>query len=87
MIHLYSAATPNGYKISIALEEMALPYTVHPVNLKAQEQKQPAFLAINPNGRIPAIVDRDEGNFAVFESGAIMIYLAEKTGRPLPTAM
>ena len=83
MIHLYSAATPNGYKISIALEEMALPYTVHPVNLKAQEQKQPAFLAINPNGRIPAIVD-DEGEFAVFESGAILIYLAEKCGKLLP---
>jgi glutathione S-transferase len=84
MIHLYSAATPNGHKISIALEEMGLPYTVHAINLKAQEQKQPEFLAINPNGRIPAIVDANAGNFAVFESGAILIYLAEKSGKLLP---
>lgn len=85
MIDLYTWTTPNGYKASIALEELALPYTVHPVALGKREQKEPWFLAINPNGRIPAIVDRDEDNFAVFESGAILIYLAEKTGRLLPT--
>lgn len=84
MIDLYTAGTPNGYKISIALEEMELPYTVHSLELSAEEQKEPAFLAINPNGRIPAIVDRDADDFTVFESGAILIYLAEKTGRFLP---
>jgi GSH-dependent disulfide-bond oxidoreductase len=81
MIDLYTAATPNGHKISIALEELALPYTLHALELSNNEQKQDWFLAINPNGRIPAIVDRAEGDFAVFESGAILIYLAEKTGR------
>jgi glutathione S-transferase len=85
LIDLHTATTPNGRKVSIALEEMALPYTVHALNLRALDQKQPSFLAINPNGRIPAIVDRAEGDFAVFESGAILIYLAEKTGRFLPT--
>jgi glutathione S-transferase len=85
MIDLYTWTTPNGRKVSIALEEMALPYTVHPIALKTGAQKAPEFLAINPNGRVPAIVDRDEGDFAVFESGAILIYLAEKTGRFLPT--
>jgi glutathione S-transferase len=85
MIDLYTWTTPNGYKASIALEELALPYTVHPIDLGEGDQKQPWFLAINPNGRIPAIVDRDEDHFAVFESGAILIYLAEKTGRLLPT--
>ena len=85
MIDLYTAATPNGYKISIALEELALPYTVRTVNLGALEQKRPEFLRISPNGRIPAIVDREAGDFAVFESGAILIYLAEKAGRLLPT--
>jgi len=84
MIDLYSAATPNGHKISIALEELALPYELHALDLHKGPQKQPWFLAINPNGRIPAIVDRDEDNFAVFESGAILVYLAEKTGRLLP---
>jgi len=84
MIELYNAPTPNGYKVSIALEEMQLPYTVHTVDLRAGEQKTPAFLRISPNGRIPAIVDRDEGDFAVFESGAILLYLAEKCGRFLP---
>jgi GST-like protein len=84
MIDLYTAATPNGHKISIALEELALPYTVHAINLGAREQKRPEFLALNPNGRIPVIVDRDAGDFVVFESGAILIYLAEKTGRLLP---
>jgi glutathione S-transferase/GST-like protein len=85
MIDLYTAATPNGWKASITLEELELPYRLHVVDLASGEQKQPAFTAINPNGRIPAIVDRDEGDFAVFESGAIMVYLAEKTGRLLPT--
>ncbi len=85
MIELYSAATPNGHKISIALEELGLPYNLHVLDLAAGEQKQPWFLKINPNGRIPAIVDREEGDFAVFESGAILIYLAEKTGRLMPS--
>jgi GSH-dependent disulfide-bond oxidoreductase len=85
MITLYTAATPNGHKASVTLEELGLAYTAHPLNLMKGEQKTPQFLAINPNGRIPAIVDSQEGDFAVFESGAIMIYLAEKTGKLLPT--
>ena len=85
MIDLYTAATPNGWKASVALEEMQLPYEVHPIKLAEGEQKQPEFLKLCPNGRIPAIVDRDNDNFAVFESGAIMIYLAEKCGKFLPT--
>ena len=84
MIDLYTAATPNGHKISIALEELALPYDMHVLDLAANVQKEPWFLAINPNGRIPAIVDRAAGDFAVFESGAILVYLAEKTGRLMP---
>ncbi|UVE19280.1 glutathione S-transferase N-terminal domain-containing protein [Pseudomonas sp. LS44] len=84
MIDLYTAATPNGHKVSIALEELGLPYEVHPLNFELKEQKSPAFLKINPNGRIPAIVDRDNDNFAVFESGAILLYLAELTGQLLP---
>ncbi|WUR11273.1 glutathione binding-like protein [[Empedobacter] haloabium] len=84
MIDLYTAATPNGHKISIALEELELQYTLHVLDLSANEQKEPWFLNFNPNGRIPAIVDRANDNFAVFESGAILIYLAEKTGRLLP---
>ena len=84
MIDLYTAPTPNGHKASITLEELGLPYEVHIVNLLGGDQKQPDYVKLNPNGRIPTIVDRDEGNFAVFESGAIMIYLAEKTGRLLP---
>ena len=84
MIDLYTAATPNGHKVSIALEELALPYTLKVLDLSLGEQKTPAFLAINPNGRIPAIVDRSEDDFAVFESGAILVYLAEKTGQLMP---
>ena len=84
MITLYTAATPNGHKVSIALEELALPYELRVLDLAAGEQKRPGFLAINPNGRIPAIVDHAAGDFAVFESGAILIYLAEKTGRLMP---
>lgn len=85
MIDLYSAATPNGHKVSIALEELGLPYSLKVLDLSKGEQKQPGFLAINPNGRIPAIVDRDEDDFAVFESGACLMYLAEKTGQLLPS--
>ncbi|MBE0588287.1 MAG: glutathione S-transferase N-terminal domain-containing protein, partial [Hydrogenophaga sp.] len=84
MITLYTAATPNGHKVSIALEELGLPYTLKVLDLAAGEQKTPAFLAINPNGRIPAIVDHEADDFAVFESGACLIYLAEKTGRLMP---
>ncbi|MCC2617729.1 glutathione S-transferase N-terminal domain-containing protein [Aestuariibacter halophilus] len=85
MISLYTAATPNGWKASVTLEEMGMDYTVHALNLAKGEQKTADFLAINPNGRIPAIVDHDNDDFAVFESGAIMLYLAEKTGRLMPT--
>lgn len=85
MIELYTASTPNGHKASCTLEELGLPYEVHPLDLSSGEQRGVGYLAINPNGRIPAIVDRGEDNLAVFESGAIMIYLAEKTGRLLPT--
>jgi GSH-dependent disulfide-bond oxidoreductase len=85
MIDLYTSSTPNGWKASVALEEMEVPYEVHGISLSAGTQKEPWFLKINPNGRIPAIVDRDADNFAVFESGAIMIYLAEKTGRFMPS--
>ncbi len=85
MIDLYTSPTPNGWKASCTLEELELPYEVHPIDLGANVQKEDWFLKISPNGRIPAIVDRDAGDFAVFESGALMIYLAEKTGRLLPT--
>jgi GST-like protein len=85
VIDLYTAPTPNGWKASIMLEEVGLPYTVHPLDLGKLQQKEPWFLKINPNGRIPAIVDRDEGDFAVFESGAVLVYLAEKTGKLLPS--
>lgn len=85
MIDLYTAATPNGFKASITLEELGLPYEVHVLDFTAQDQKKPGFLKINPNGRIPAIVDRDNDNFAVFESGAILMYLAEKTGKLMPS--
>src|SRR5450432_260878 len=88
MIDLYYAPTPNGWKISIMLEELGIPYTVVPVNIRAGEQFKPEFLAVSPNNRIPAIVDRapvDGGEpFSVFETGAILIYLADKTGRFLP---
>jgi GSH-dependent disulfide-bond oxidoreductase len=84
MIDLYTAPTPNGHKISIALEELALPYELHLLDLGRNEQKEPWFTAINPNGRIPAIVDRANDGFAVFESGAILVYLAERTGRLIP---
>ena len=85
MIDLYTASTPNGWKASVALEELGLPYEVHHLNLRKREQRTPEYLAINPNGRIPAIVYRDADHFAVFESGAILIYLAEITGRLMPS--
>ncbi len=85
MIDLYTAPTPNGHKASIALEEMEIPYEVHTVNILGGDQFKPEFLALNPNNKIPVIVDRDNDDFAVFESGAILIYLAELSGRFLPT--
>jgi len=85
MIELFTAATPNGWKVSVALEELGLPYTVRALSLGKLEQKEDWFLSINPNGRVPAIIDHDNGDFAVFESGAILIYLAEKTGKLLPS--
>ena len=89
-IALYAWDTPNGRKISVALEEMGLPYTVHPVNIGQGEQFEPAFLKISPNNRIPAIVDSDgpQGQpVSVFESGAILLYLGEKTGQFLPQSL
>jgi GSH-dependent disulfide-bond oxidoreductase len=85
MIDLYTAATPNGHKVSIALEELGLAYALKVLDLGAGEQRSPDYLAINPNGRIPAIVDHEAGGFAVFESGACLIYLAEKTGQLMPS--
>lgn len=84
MIDLYTAATPNGQKVSIMLEELGLDYKVNALDLAKHEQKQDWYLAINPNGRIPSIIDRDNGDFVVFESGAILIYLAERSGNLLP---
>ena len=88
MIDLYYWTTPNGHKITLFLEEAGLPYTIHPVNLGRGDQFKPEFLAISPNNRIPAIVDQDPGDgggpVPVFESGAILLYLAEKTGKFLP---
>ncbi|MEL6472238.1 MAG: glutathione binding-like protein [Cyanobacteria bacterium J06623_4] len=87
-IQLYSLGTPNGQKISVALEEMALPYEAHKVNILKGEQFTEDFVAINPNSKIPAIVDPQGPNgepFSVFESGAILMYLAEKSGKFLPT--
>jgi GST-like protein len=88
VIDLYSWKTPNGHKIHIALEEMKLAYEVHPVDIGQGEQFKPEFLAVSPNNKIPAIVDREGSGgrpLSVFESGAILIYLAEKSGRFLPT--
>src|SRR4051812_8534470 len=83
VIDLYTWTTPNGRKISIALEEMGLPYTVHPVDIGKDEQFKPEFLKISPNNRIPAIVDRDNG-LSLMESGAILQYLGDKSGKLLP---
>ena len=85
MIDLYTWTTPNGRKASIMLEEVGLAYEVHPIDITNGEQFEPDFLKISPNNKIPAIVDRDE-DFPLMESGAILIYLAEKTGTLLPTA-
>ena len=88
MIDLYYWTTPNGHKITIFLEEADVPYTIKPVNISKGEQFQPSFLEISPNNRIPAIVDHDPGGgnppISVFESGAILLYLAEKTGKFIP---
>ncbi|SVE44777.1 uncharacterized protein METZ01_LOCUS497631, partial [marine metagenome] len=84
MIELYYAPTPNGWKITIMLEESSLPYKIVPVNLGKGDQFKPEFLAISPNNRMPAIVDNDGPNgkeISVFESGAILLYLADKTGK------
>ncbi|KIZ33016.1 MULTISPECIES: glutathione binding-like protein [Rhodopseudomonas] len=90
MIDLYYAPTPNGWKISIMLEECALPYTLHPMQLGRGDQLKPEFLKLSPNGRMPAIVDHAPADggapVSLFESGAILIYLAEKSGRFLPAA-
>ncbi len=85
MIELYTSPTPNGYKTSVALEELEIPYNVHVVNLMSGDQRKPEFLKLNPNGRIPVIVDTDNDNLAIMESGAQLIYLAEKAGRLLPS--
>ena len=84
MIELYTASTPNGHKISIMLEELGIAYKVRPMDLARKEQREAWYLRLNPNGRIPTIVDHDNDGFVVFESGAILIYLAEKSGRLLP---
>jgi GSH-dependent disulfide-bond oxidoreductase len=84
MIDLYSFTTPNGRKASIMLEEVGLPYNVHKIDITKNEQFTPEFVAINPNSKIPAIIDQETG-ITVFESGAILIYLAEKTGKLLPS--
>jgi len=84
-IDLYTASTPNGWKASVTLEELEIPYEVHPIDFSKETQKEEWFLELNPNGRIPVIVDRDFDDFVVFETGAVMIYLAEKSGRLLPT--
>lgn len=87
MIELHTWSTPNGRKVSIMLEELGLPYSVHPVNIGKDEQFRPEFLAISPNNKIPAIVDPDGPGgkrFALFESGAILIYLGEKTQKLIP---
>jgi GST-like protein len=87
MIDLYTWTTPNGRKVSIMLEEIGLPYRVVPVNLGESAQHDPGFVALNPNARIPVIVDQDApgGPLTVIESGAILLYLAEKSGKLMPT--
>ncbi|MEC9152414.1 MAG: glutathione S-transferase N-terminal domain-containing protein [Pseudomonadota bacterium] len=87
MIDFFTAATPNGWKVAIALEEMELTYTTHVLNLSERTQHKDWFLAMNPNGRIPVIVDHDEDKLTIFETGAIMVYLAEKSGKFMPTSL
>jgi len=90
MIDVYFWTTPNGYKVTIMLEEVALPYNVIPINIRTGDQFKPDFLKISPNNKIPAIVDHDGPGgkpYALFESGAILMYLAEKTGKLMPTDM
>ena len=84
MIELFTAATPNGVKISIALEELGVEYTVRKINFNIEEQKEDWFLKISPNGRIPAIIDHDNNDLSVFESGAILLYLADKHKKLIP---
>jgi len=84
MLELLTSETPNGWKAAIMLEELGVPYKVTPISLTDRVQKEDWYVALNPNGRIPTLVDHDAGGFAVFESGAILIYLAEKFGRFLP---
>lgn len=84
MLELLTSETPNGWKVSVLLEELDVAYKVTPITLSKQEQKQDWYLKLNPNGRIPTLIDHEEGDFAIFESGAIMIYLAEKFGLFLP---
>jgi len=88
VIDLYTWLTSNGRKATIMLEEVELPYTVHPINISKGEQFAPEFVAINPNAKIPAMIDQDAegGPFTVFESGAMLMYLGDKTGRLFPTA-
>ena len=83
MIDLYTWHTPNGRKISIMLEEIGMPYNVFSINIAKDEQFQPHFLKISPNNRIPAIIDKDNNDYSLFESGAILMYLAEKSGKLL----
>ncbi|MEM1426584.1 MAG: glutathione S-transferase N-terminal domain-containing protein, partial [Cyanobacteria bacterium P01_H01_bin.130] len=85
MIDFYTFTTPNGQKPAILLEELAIPYTIHSIHIGKNEQFSPEFVAINPNSKIPAIIDRDTDT-TIFESGAILIYLAEKAGRFLPAS-
>ena len=88
VLQLYSFPTPNGVKVSIALEELGLPYEAHAINIMKNETWGPEFLALNPNGKIPAIIDPDGPGgkpLALFESGAILLYLAEKTGKLIPS--
>jgi GST-like protein len=88
MIDLYTWPTPNGHKVHIFLEEVGMPYTVHAINIGTGDQFEPEFLKISPNNKMPAIVDQDGPGgkpYAVFESGAILLYLAEKTGQYLPS--
>ena len=85
MIDLYTSPTPNGWKVAMVLEELELAYKVRYVDLSKGDQHKPKFLEMNPNGRIPVIIDNDSGGLTLFDSNAILFYLAEKTGKLLPT--